>query len=496
MASLFPSHERVTARTWPPRPREALPAVCFVAMLLLPAVSVLFVLGLAAAAVLLALLDPRGRYGTLALLCAVMVAAVLLILTDVSLQQVLVVAAVDVTFGVLPWLLAFAWRARRWVVAREAADVEREERARQRDADIVRARERTHLAQELHDDLGHALSLVALNLGRLELDRSLDGSQRSAIATSRQHVADAVARLGASVESLRDDAVPSLASQHQNTDVVALIDAARSAGATVEVADDPGPDRLAEFGGPTVHRVVQEGITNAVKHAPGEPVRVGFDDEGRWLRITVTNDLGPKRARDGAGGGDAAASDESGYGLVALRERVRLAGGTIRAGEHEGRFTLAVGVPRLGNRAAVATSGPAPDPRTPTAAVETYRRLARARRRSAMYLWAALVVPAVALVAIVVLVQVLGMYEANRAELATDVFAEIDVGDRRAGVTLPEYELDVHDDTDPAGECHYYAVTSNPLDNGYGDSYRICFANGAVLSAEQLTPDQLSPERS
>ena len=103
----------------------------------------------------------------------------------------------------LPWLAAVALR--QYISLGRQADQEREMKRRERAAELERrfAAERLHLAQSLHDDLGHSLSLVALTVGRLELDSSLPDSSRVALSNARQQVAQAVERLGDSVVSLR-----------------------------------------------------------------------------------------------------------------------------------------------------------------------------------------------------------------------------------------------------------------------------------------------------
>ncbi|MEV0728489.1 ATP-binding protein [Polymorphospora sp. NPDC050346] len=450
---------------------DALVAAAFAVLLVLPPVSGVFVIPLAVVAATCGWSSRGAWSGGLALLAAAVVGAMAPVVSAVSLQGVLVVAALDVCFGVLPWLVAVAWRARRASTEAAAAAAEQRERVRRHEAEAALARERMLLAEELHDDLGHALSLVALNLGRLELEPRIEEPSRDAIAASRRQVAEAVARLGASVEVLRSGEQAALVSRHRQVDLDGLVADARAAGALIEVVGRPSADRVAEFGAATVFRVVQEGVTNAVKHAPGQPVTLRFDDAGNRLRITVTNDVPAGRGSDRSGGG-------GGYGLVALGERVRLAGGTVETSDGDG-FTLSVVLPREGTVTAD----------RPVSVGQAPNEVVRARRRSTALIWAAALVPVVAVGCIAVAVQLLTLQRAREAELEPEVFAQIAPGDARAGVEplLPGGQLDIDDDPPAGGDCSYYAVTSNPLDDASGDYYRICFDGDVVASADLIS---------
>jgi len=83
------------------------------------------------------------------------------------------------------------------------------------------------------------------------------------------------------------------------------------------------------------HRIVQEALTNAMKHAPGAPVRVQLSTRDATTTVTVTNPM-PRATRRGPGGR---------AGLVGLRERVRLAGGTLHAGSQDHVFQIVATLP-------------------------------------------------------------------------------------------------------------------------------------------------------
>lgn len=206
---------------------------------------------------------------------------------------------------VLPWLLGRGWR-RLVDQGRSAA------------AQAARLRERARIAEDMHDALGHELSLIALRAGALEL--SLGGAQQDAVAALRESAACATERLRDIVGVLRDDTTE--APRAPAGDVHQLVARARAAGATLTYRDTAGdlPDDLAA----TAHRIVQEGLTNAAKHAPRAPVEVHLARHAGVLRVSVTNGSGRP--------GTPYAPASGGVGLVALDERVRLAGGTLAAG--------------------------------------------------------------------------------------------------------------------------------------------------------------------
>src|SRR5699024_8618832 len=161
---------------------------------------------------------------------------------------------------------------RQYIVLGRRADRERELRQVQRLAELKEraTADRLALAQSLHDDLGHSLSLVALNLGRLEIDPALPESARTSLLHARNDLAH-TGRVHA-VECLvyfvsdRRSGAPVLTMGAASVD--ALLARARAAGARITVQGLPEPRRLQDFGGEQVTRVLQEAITNASRHAP------------------------------------------------------------------------------------------------------------------------------------------------------------------------------------------------------------------------------------
>ena len=291
----------------------------------------------------------------------------------------------------VPWLVAVAWTQQAQIRRSARLTAAQHERQRHIDAERERQDGRMALAEGLHDDLGHALSLVALNLGALEVRRDLGPEVVAQVRTAREQVGTAVERLGVSVATLRTGTgrpAPGAA-------VGVLLDGARRSGMTVTLK---GADLVAGqgsgLGGVLGARVLQEALTNAAKHAPGQPVRVVVETEAGDLLLTVSNprsrqDGGPSAAGPGAGTGTG-----SGTGLVALAREAARHGGRVSWDDGADAFVLSARVPRVSS---------AESPTTPPAEVGTtsvFDLASAAHRRGVMVLVGASAVIALALAAV------------------------------------------------------------------------------------------------
>ncbi|MFD4771690.1 sensor histidine kinase [Streptomyces niveus] len=255
------------------------------------------------------------------------------------------------------FLVFFAWgsalRARRLLVLklREDADRERTEHAR-RLAESRRA-ERTAIAREMHDVLAHRISLLSVHAGalayRTRKSEAGSGAQLSGaeIAESAQVIRDNAHQ---ALNELRDvlyvlrtdtDSGEPAPPQPDMADLLGLVDEARAAGQTVdygaEVDSESEPPRPQLQR--TAYRVVQEGLTNARKHAPGSQVkvRVYAGSPREEVTVEVSNPLPAGVAESEIPG--------AGAGLTGLHERVELDGGTLRHGSVDGTFTLSARLP-------------------------------------------------------------------------------------------------------------------------------------------------------
>ncbi|MGP4025764.1 sensor histidine kinase [Actinomadura sp. 3N407] len=232
--------------------------------------------------------------------------------------------------------------------ARRALLISLSERARRAEAEqgrrVAEARmaERTRIAREMHDVLAHRLSLLATYAGALEYRPDAPPEKLSqAAGVVRAGVHQALGELREVILLLRaEDAAEEGRPQPVLEDVPVLVRESRDAGVAVELRDEvAGRDTLPAAAGRTAYRVVQEGLTNARKHAAGRPVTVVLEGRpGARLVIEIRN---PLPAAAGAG----PAAPGSGTGLVGLTERVRLAGGRLDHEAAAGEFRLRAWLP-------------------------------------------------------------------------------------------------------------------------------------------------------
>ncbi|GAA1839333.1 histidine kinase [Pseudonocardia ailaonensis] len=215
----------------------------------------------------------------------------------------------------------------------ERAEAEQAERAQR-----VRLDERRRIAGEMHDVLGHRLSLLSVHAGALELREDLaPDTVRSTAAVLRSATHEAMRDLRKIVLVLREPVgeLGGIDARRENLDAVTeLVALARHAGMTVTLdrrCPDP-PDPLAR----TAYRVVREGLTNARRHASGAHVTVTVAGApGGELVVELVSGAG--RAESPAG---------SGTGLIGLAERVEaVTGGTLQHGPMHGGYHLRASMP-------------------------------------------------------------------------------------------------------------------------------------------------------
>lgn len=262
---------------------------------------------------------------------------------------------------------------RYWAQRRTLTDTLREYNAqlvreRAMIAGHARIRERQRIAQDMHDNLGHQLALIAVHTGALEVDRELTGRQREAVGVLREASVAAMHELRDVVGLLRDGTeAPGGAGPAAETDgedpgtpsrgvagIDSLVETSRRAGAMVELRRSGEVRPLAPAADHAAYRVVQEGLTNAHKHAPGASIAVGLRYEPDSLVVEVTNRPAARPAPGSVATG--------GQGLTGLEERVRLVDGMVHAGRTaDGGFRLAGVLPYTSAGGADATFVAAPD---------------------------------------------------------------------------------------------------------------------------------------
>jgi len=248
---------------------------------------------------------------------------------------------VPLLFGALVWGGALVAGDR--VRLRRARFAELEERAQRAERDAERERrlaaaeERTRIARDLHDSAGHAINVILVQAGaaRLLLERDPQRS-RAALVTIEEVARETLGEIDQLVRALREDdgagdgrieppsglaALGTLAERH------------RSAGLALEIREHGSRRVLAPAVDQAAYRILQEALTNAARHGDGSAeVEIGFRPGG--LELVVTNATAPG-ARAGA----------VGHGIVGMRERATLLGGSLDARAGDGSFRVACELP-------------------------------------------------------------------------------------------------------------------------------------------------------
>jgi signal transduction histidine kinase len=245
---------------------------------------------------------------------------------------VVVGAAANLGWGAL-------WRSNTALFEALAERARRAEAEQGRRVAEARAAERASLAREMHDVLAHRLSLLATYAGALEHRPDAPAEQRArAAAVIREGVHDALGELREVVAVLRSDDEDYAGALPVLDDVPALVEEARAAGGVVALDDRVPPADCPPVIGRAAYRVVQEGLTNARKHAPGQAVRVSLAGApGDALTVRVHNSVGPYDVP--------ATPVEGGHGLVGLTERVRLVGGELDQHRRDDSFEIEARLP-------------------------------------------------------------------------------------------------------------------------------------------------------
>ena len=235
-------------------------------------------------------------------------------------------------------------QARRSLLASLRERAHRAEAEQGRRIAEARTSERTRIAREMHDVLAHRLSLVATYAGALEYrpDAPPDQLARAA-GVIRAGVHQALSELRDVIALLRDEEPADDSRERPQpvlADLPALMEESRAAGMSIRLEDQlADTSGLAASAGRTAYRVVQEALTNARKHATGQPVQVILSGTaGTRLTIEVRNPV-PHHPATGP------VTLGTGTGLVGLTERVHLAGGELDHQVAAGEFRVQAWLP-------------------------------------------------------------------------------------------------------------------------------------------------------
>jgi signal transduction histidine kinase len=307
-------------------------AVTFVDGRLVAFTTSTFVLGMAAAFLLGNLHNAaRARIG----LVVVLVAEVIIV-RNIPGHPASQLVFIPILFGIC-WVAGFALRER--AVQAEVAELRATQAEQERDvaARIAVAEERARIARELHDIVAHAVSVMVLQVGavRHKLPGTLS-EDREALSGVEQAGRAALAEMRHLLDAMRDDGEDlELGPQPGLDRLDALLQDVGRAGLPVGLRVDGDPVELPRGIDISAYRIVQEGLTNALKHADATKAEVALQYAKDELRIAVTDN-----------GHGSVAHNGRGHGLIGIRERVKLYGGEMSTGTvNAGGFILSAHLP-------------------------------------------------------------------------------------------------------------------------------------------------------
>ncbi|GEP32283.1 two-component sensor histidine kinase [Nocardioides szechwanensis] len=235
--------------------------------------------------------------------------------------------------GAVAWFAGERTRLRRQELLDLHDRMRRSEDSAERELQLAVAEERTQIARDLHDSVGHALTLITVRAGAARLRRDPDAAI-TALTDIETIARDTTADIEQIVSPLRgsisaDHAPVGLAS------VETLVAQFRAAGHEVALTQPEEVTGLSVSADQGAFRIIQESLTNAARHGSG-PTTLSIGTSESALLVTITNPVAePNKA-----------ADNGRHGVTGMRERARLLGGSLVAEEAEGEFRVELRLPR------------------------------------------------------------------------------------------------------------------------------------------------------
>ena len=235
------------------------------------------------------------------------------------------------------WMIGDQIRLRRRRRLENEERLQRVERETARERRLAAAEERTRIARDLHDSAAHAINVILVQAGAARLLQQRDpGAAQEALATIEDVARETIGEIDHLVRGLRED--NGSGTIEPPTGLAALdtlVERHRAAGLPIDIRIDgeawPLPRRLDQ----AAYRILQESLTNAARHGDGS-AEVAVHYAGDQLELTVSNSVPPSDDAESVGGG---------HGILGMRERALLLGGTLVAGHSAGCFTVQARLP-------------------------------------------------------------------------------------------------------------------------------------------------------
>ncbi|MGZ4659977.1 MAG: sensor histidine kinase [Arthrobacter sp.] len=211
---------------------------------------------------------------------------------------------------------------------------------REAEVDLIVEQERTRIARDLHDVLAHSLAVIA---AQADGTRYLSSEQPKAVLTALENIASsarsALVDAQRVIEGVRDDGM--VTPQPRLSDVGPLVEQMRQGSLKIHRSETGTPVELSAGQQVAVFRIVQECLTNSLKHGGrGTAARLHFDWSGPGLTLHVASDMRPADAQ-----GQEPSPARTGRGIPGMRERAHLAGGWVTAGPDGEQFRVTVFIP-------------------------------------------------------------------------------------------------------------------------------------------------------
>jgi signal transduction histidine kinase len=230
------------------------------------------------------------------------------------------------------WIAGDRTRLRRERIAALEERALRAEREAERERRLAAAEERARIARDLHDSAGHAINVILVQAGAARLLQQQDPERaREALETVEEVARETIDEIDRLVGALREGGSSDVEPPPGLAALDGLVERHRSAGLDVNVETRGARQQLTRGTDQAAYRILQEALTNAARHGNGRAdVEIAFGDN--VLEITVTN---PAEAEIGV----------AGHGLVGMRERAALLGGTLETATSNGHFRLRARLP-------------------------------------------------------------------------------------------------------------------------------------------------------